>query len=56
MLRNNLSEAEAFQRIRAQMPQEEKKRYADFQIDTSAGFEDTRRQTVEVFEQLKLFT
>jgi dephospho-CoA kinase len=56
MLRNNLSEAEALQRIRAQMPQEEKKRYADFLIDTSAGFEDTRRQTVEVFEQLKLFT
>ena len=54
MLRNNLSEAEAQKRIRAQMPQEEKKRYADFLIDTSAGFENTRRQTIEVFEQLKL--
>lgn len=56
MLRNNLSEAEALRRIGAQMPQEEKKRYADFLIDTSAGFEDTRRQTIEVFERLKLFT
>lgn len=54
MLRNNLSEAEARKRIRAQMPQEEKKRYADFLIDTSGGFEDTRRRTIEVFEQLKL--
>jgi dephospho-CoA kinase len=54
MLRNNLSEAEARKRIEAQMPQEEKKRYADFLIDTSAGFENTRQQTIEVFEQLKL--
>jgi dephospho-CoA kinase len=54
MLRNNLSEEEARKRIRAQMPQEEKKRYADFLIETSAGFEETRRQTIEVFEQLKL--
>ncbi|MEP6900268.1 MAG: dephospho-CoA kinase [Actinomycetota bacterium] len=56
MLRNNLSEAEALKRIRAQMPQTEKKRYADFLIDTSEGFENTRLQTIGVFEQLKLFT
>jgi len=54
MLRNNLSEAEALKRIRAQMPQAEKKRYADFLIDTSGGFENTKQQTIEVFEQLKL--
>ena len=53
MFRNNLSEAEAVRRISAQMPQEEKKRYADFLIDTTAGFEDTRRQTIEVFNRLK---
>jgi dephospho-CoA kinase len=52
--RNNLSETEALRRINSQMPQEEKKKYADFLIDTSRGFEDTRRQTVEIFEQLKL--
>lgn len=56
MLRNNLSEAEALKRIKAQMPQEEKKHYADFLIDTSGGFENTRKQTIEVFEQLKLLT
>jgi dephospho-CoA kinase len=54
MLRNNLSETEALRRIDAQMPQEEKKRYADYLIDTSRGFESARQQTTEVFEQLKL--
>jgi len=52
--RNNLSEREALKRINAQMPQEEKKRYADFLIDTTHGFESAKRQTVKVFEQLKL--
>jgi dephospho-CoA kinase len=56
MLRNNLSEAEALKRINAQMPQEEKNRYADFLIETTDGFEATRAQTIEVFEQLKLYT
>jgi len=54
MTRSNLSEEEALKRINSQMPQAEKKRYADYTIDTSEGFEDTRRQTIEVFEQLKL--
>jgi dephospho-CoA kinase len=52
--RNRLPEAEAKKRIAAQMPQEEKKRYADHLIDTSNGFEDTRRQVREVYEKLKL--
>lgn len=51
--RNDISENEAQQRIAAQMPQEEKKRYADFLIDTTKGFDDAKRQAVEVFEQLK---
>jgi dephospho-CoA kinase len=51
--RDNLSEAEALRRISAQMPQEEKKRYADFLIDTSGGFAAARAQTLEVFELLK---
>ena len=54
MSRNNFSETEAIKRINSQMPQDEKKKYADFLIDTSEGFEDTRRQTIEIFEQLKL--
>ncbi len=52
--RNNLNEQEALKRINAQMPQEEKKRYADFLIDTTQGFESARRQTIKVFELLKL--
>jgi dephospho-CoA kinase len=52
--RNNLSETEALKRINSQMPQDEKKKFADFLIDTSKGFEDTRRQTIEIYERLKL--
>lgn len=52
MARNNLDRATAEQRIKAQMPQDEKKRYADFLIDTSKGFEDTRRQTEEIYREL----
>lgn len=56
MLRNNLSETQALKRINSQMPQEEKKRYADFLIETSEGFEETRRQTIEIYEKLKVFS
>jgi hypothetical protein len=38
------------------MPQEEKKRYADFLIDTSEGFETTRLKTIEVFKELELLS
>lgn len=56
MTRNNLSETEAIKRINSQMPQEEKKKYADFLIDTSNGFEDTRRQTIEIYERLEILS
>ena len=52
--RNGLDEAEAKKRIAAQMSQEDKKGYADFLIDTSAEREDSRQQTVEIFNKLKL--
>jgi dephospho-CoA kinase len=52
MLRNKLTLAEAQQRIASQMPQEEKQRYADYLIDTSEGFEPTRKRTVEVYNEL----
>lgn len=55
MKRNNLSREDALSRIKSQMPQEEKKAYADFLIDTSEGFEATRRQTIEIYDQLKLY-
>ena len=51
--RNLLPEAEARKRIASQMPQSEKKRYADHLIDSSGGFDDTRWQVREVFEKLK---
>ncbi len=52
MTRDGLSSTEAEQRIGAQMAQEEKKTYADFLIDTSEGFDSTRRQTEKVFQKL----
>lgn len=52
MTRNRLEREEAERRIASQMPQEEKKRYADYLIDTSNGFEDTHRQTEEVYQSL----
>ena len=53
MRRNNLSREEADQRIATQMPQEEKRRYADYLIDTSEEFAETRRQTEEVYHALR---
>ena len=53
MRRNHLSREEAAARISAQMPQEEKLRYADFKIDTSGSYEETRRQTEEVYAELR---
>lgn len=50
--RNGLSRSEAEQRIAAQMPQEEKKKFADLLIDTSDGLESTRRQTVATHQRL----
>ena len=54
MSRNGLGQADAERRIASQMSQEEKKKHADYLIDTSNGFEDKRRQTTEVLRQLKL--
>jgi dephospho-CoA kinase len=50
--REGLSPEDASLRIAAQMPQEEKKKYADFLIDSSEGFEDTRQKTEAVFQEL----
>jgi dephospho-CoA kinase len=52
MLRNGLSREEAQARIDSQMSQEEKQRFADYLIDTSDGFELTRRRTIEVHNEL----
>lgn len=53
MARDNLTESEAKCRIDAQMPQDEKRKFANYVIDTSNGFEDTKRQTREIFASLR---
>jgi dephospho-CoA kinase len=54
IMRDNLSAEEASVRIAAQMAQEEKKKFADLLIDTSDGFAEARRRTIEIFEQLRV--
>lgn len=51
--RDELSAEQAKIRIAAQMPQDEKKRYADYLIDTSVGFDDTRQQVESIVRQLR---
>ena len=53
MERNHLTREEAERRIRAQMPQEEKKSFADYLIDTSEGFIRTRQETEKIYQALR---
>ena len=53
MSRNGFSRAEAQKRIDSQMSQAAKRKFADFLIDTSDGFETTRKQTEELYEELR---
>jgi dephospho-CoA kinase len=53
LLRSGLSRDAAQRRIDSQMSQEEKKKFADFLIDTSDGFELTRNRTIEVYKKLQ---
>jgi dephospho-CoA kinase len=53
MQRDNISEANARARINSQMPIDEKKKRATRVIDNSGSIENTRRQTLELFERLK---
>lgn len=53
MSRDGVSREEAERRIRAQMPQEEKKKYADLLVDTSEGFDSARKQTEAVWHRLR---
>ncbi len=52
MKRDNLSETEARARMAAQMPADEKARVADYVIDTSGSFEETRAQVESVYRAL----
>ncbi|MBP6820650.1 MAG: dephospho-CoA kinase [Acidobacteria bacterium] len=53
MARNNLTLDEAAARISSQMPSSEKLKFANFTINTSFGFEDTRSQVEMLYEQLR---
>jgi len=51
--RNGFTREQALARISAQMPSEEKLKYADYSVNTSNGFEDTRRQVEKIYEELR---
>jgi dephospho-CoA kinase len=50
--RPGLSEEATRQRIAAQMPVAEKRKFADFEINTSGAFQETAAQVKEVFERI----
>jgi len=52
MKRNQISREDAERRVAAQMSSDEKRKYADYEIDTSGTFEETRRRVLEVHEEL----
>ena len=51
--RDGASKADVYARLERQMPLDEKRKYADFVIDTSGEKEDTVRQTRAVFRELR---
>lgn len=51
--RDNISEDEASQKISSQMPLEEKKKFADYVIDSSGTLASTVEQTEKVFRYLQ---
>jgi dephospho-CoA kinase len=53
MRRNGFTREEAEARINAQLPQEEKLRHADFAVDTSGSFDETRARVEEVYRELR---
>jgi dephospho-CoA kinase len=53
MKREKVSRREAIQRISSQLATREKKKYADYVINTSGPFTKTRKQVVQVYEKLR---
>ena len=53
MARDRLSQLEAEKRIQSQFPLKEKLKVANYAIDSSGSFENTRANTMEVFHLLK---
>lgn len=55
MQRNQITREDAERRVAAQMSSDEKRRYADYEIDTSGTFEETRERVIEVYNELRRF-
>ncbi len=53
MAKRGISREEAEQRIKVQMPLEEKRRRADYLIDCSGTFEESRTQAKVIFPELR---
>jgi dephospho-CoA kinase len=53
MHRDGSTREEVEARLQRQMPLDEKRKYANYVIDTSGNKEDTVRQTKEVYRQLR---
>jgi len=47
--RNNLSKDEALQRVRSQIPMEEKAKIADYVIDNSNSLDKTKKQVEKIW-------
>lgn len=52
MARDGISREEAIKKFKAQMPPEEKLKYADYVIDTSGSIQETIERTEQVFRSL----
>jgi dephospho-CoA kinase len=53
MKRNQITREDAERRIAAQMSSDEKRRYADYEIDTTGTFEEARERVKLVYEKLR---
>jgi len=53
MGRNHITREDAERRISAQMSSEEKRRYADYEIDTAGTFAETRQRVIDVYHELR---
>ena len=51
--RDGFTREHALERVRAQLPIEEKRELADHVIDNSGSLEDTERQVQALFEELR---
>lgn len=52
MERDELSREEALARLKSQIPIDQKTKMADFVIDNSKSLEETKQQTIRVFEEI----